>query len=317
VQAANTSSAEVPGIRFPVAFNPLRFGARHYSTDDRYYGYTITAYGADSLEICRTSLAVKIHPDDATRAFFRRVIVPVAGSLTAADGSKFHTSLRLFQPYNTAVPVTGRIVFHPQGAIHSDNDPSINYRLETLPDFNQPGAVQYWDDVVAAIGVSGLGTMDIIPDGDYVPQVDVRVWNDIHGLINGGTVDVYRAADLFRPGQITTMTFPVWTDGGKARMNVGVRTYGPSAVTVMVVTHGTTPRSVVVPGNSFVQIPLTTLLSGIALQDGQQVTLNFIYGSNDYSSSAFGYYTITENSSNDPRVVVKPQIIDLTQPLTY
>jgi hypothetical protein len=254
VQASNVSTANVPGIRFPFPDDPLRFGARHFASGDLYYGYTITAFAPDSSAVCITTFALQIHPDDATREFFHRVVVPVAGSVTAADGSKFHTSLRLFitGPGATA---SGKVVFHPQGLIGT-NDPSIPYNIESLPDFNRQGAVQYWDDVVAAMGASGLGTIDVIPDSGNTPEIDARAWNDIHGLVNG------------------------------------------------------------VPADS-----AGALMDGAPTEDGQQVNLIVSFPPGSFDSAAFVYYTITDNTSNDPRVFVPGKtsdiLIDLTNPVAY
>jgi hypothetical protein len=284
-----------------------RFGTVHFATDDQYFGYNITALTEDDQVLCSTSVAVLIRPSAATKTLFRRAIVPVAGSLTAADGSKFHTSLRLTITGNDGFPSTGRVIFHPQGIPASDSDPSIAYRLETLPDFNQPGATQFWDDVVATIGASGLGSIDVVPDtpdnglDPVVPAIDARVWNDVRGQINGATVQAFRASDLLKPFSFAVRTFSVWTDGGKSRMNVGFRIVGPDYVTVQVLTHGNTRRTITLAPNTLLQMPIADLL-GVPFTDGQQVTLILNFGEQNFKTAAYVYYTITENSTNDPRV---------------
>jgi hypothetical protein len=294
---------------------PLRFETKHFASADSYIGYAISAFADDGTLLCSEKLALKIQADPTIRNLFRRAIVPVAGSLVAADGSKFHTSLRLALP--DRVTASGRIIFHPQGAIHSDNDPSITYRLEPVGD--QMGASQYWDDVVAAMGASGLGTLDIAPDDDRTPEIDARAWNDIHGLINGGTVPALKAADLFRFGAPDNFHFPVWTDNGKSRMNVGFRTVGPSPLRVFISTQGMPANSIIVPGNSFRQFSLASLL-GFIPPDGQPVNI-FLDYVGDFTSSAFVYYTITDNGSNDPRVFLPQKTsdlqIDVSTPIVY
>jgi hypothetical protein len=319
VQASNVSTANVPGIRFPSADNPLRLSTRHFASDDLYYGYTITAYAPDDSAVCATTLALQIHPDDATREFFHRVVVPVAGSVTAADGSKFHTSLRLFIT-GAGSTASGRVFFHPQGTF-GDNDPSIPYSLEALPDISRQGATQYWDDVVAAMGASGIGSLDVIPDSGHAPEIEARVWNDIHGLINSATVPPFKASDLFHLGSGSTYHFSVWTDEGKSRMNIGFRTYGKSAATVHVTSHLVSNYQFVIPPNSFRQIPLAQLVNGAPTEDGQQVDLIVSYPQGSFDSAAFVYYTITDNTTNDPRVFVPNKTsdvsIDLSTPVSY
>jgi hypothetical protein len=293
-------------------FFEIGYTTSHFASEDRYFGYSLTAFAPGGVEVlCATNFAVLIRPDAATKAAFRRAIVPVAGSLTAADGSKFHTSLRLVITGNIGSPLNGRIIFHPQGVPASDNDPSIAYHLEVTPGQGLPGTGQYWDDVVAAMGASGLGSLDIVPEGniaggnDGVPVLEARVWNDIHGTVNGATVPAFRASDLFMPFSRQYRNFTVWTDGGKSRMNVGFRTTGSDPVTVTVLAQGLV-RIIVLPGNSFTQMPIAQLL-GITPQDGQQVQLAFNNDFPNRNSAAYVYYTITENTSNDPRVFL-PQL---------
>jgi hypothetical protein len=181
--------------------------------------------------------------------------------------------------------------------------------------------VQYWDDVVAAMGASGLGTLDVIPDSGNTPEIDARAWNDIHGLVNGATVPAFKAADLFHLGSGSVYHFPVWTDGGKSRMNIGFRTYGPNGAIVHVSSHLVSNYQIFLPPNSFRQIPLAQLMDGAPTEDGQQVNLTVSFPPGSFDSAAFVYYTITDNTSNDPRVFVPGKtsdvLIDLTNPVSY
>jgi len=309
---AAVGSSDGPTIQ---ALPPLRFDTKHFASADSYIGYAITAIGSDGAVFCSTKMALKIQADPAIRNLLRRAIVPVAGSLVAADGSKFHTSLRLALP--DRVKTSGRIIFHPQGAIHSDNDPSIAYQLQPVGD--QPGVSQYWEDVVAAMGASGLGSIDIVPNDERTPEIDARAWNDIHGLINGGTVPVLKASDLFHFGVPFGVHFPVATDNGRSRMSVGVRTVGPSPARLFVSTQGMPQNSLFIPGNSFRQVSLESLL-GFVPPDGQPVSI-FLQYINDFTSSAYVYYTVTDNTSNDPRVFLPQKTsdlqIDVSTPIVY
>src|SRR5258708_32703499 len=96
----------------------------------------------------------------------KKGIIPVVGSTSGANGASFKTSLHI-----AAVPgAHGRIVFHPFGTIARDDDPSIPYsfaeNVHALADFLQ------FDDIGAALGQSGLGTLATIPDtlgGNILP----------------------------------------------------------------------------------------------------------------------------------------------------
>jgi hypothetical protein len=285
--------------------NQTALYGQHFATDDVYYGYVLEALGADLMPICTTQFAVAIRPDAATRSFFRRIIVPVAGSLTTADGTRFHTSLRLTST-DAAQASTGRIIFHPQGQPASDADPSIDYKIEpAIPTLHERASVLYYDDVVAAVGVTGLGSIDIIPDGDIAPGVDARAWNDARGVFNGGAIPVFRAGDLLVPARFNVREITVWTDNGRARMNVGIRTAGPDNATVYVLYKGR--LTFTLPANSSVQMSVDQL-AGQHVPDGDIVQVIVAYPDDAPLRSAnYVYYTTTENTSHDPRIEI-PQV---------
>lgn len=89
-------------------------------------------------------------------------------SVNSAETWDVHGLMTLQNPW--AAAISGRIVFHPTGRSASPDDPGIRYTVE------QDG-IRAWDDVVAAMGAAGLGSIDIDPDqteyGNY-PLPDVR-----------------------------------------------------------------------------------------------------------------------------------------------
>ena len=97
-------------------------------------------------------------------ASFRRS--PRAG----AGGSFFKTSVQLFNPLG--FPLTARLVFHPVGAQGAVTDPSLDVAIEPLQ-------TESFEDVVAAMGIGGLGTLDImLPSPSNSPVVVARVYDD-------------------------------------------------------------------------------------------------------------------------------------------
>lgn len=271
----------------------------HFAADDAYFGYNIIALDGNDAVVCSTNFAVLVHPDATTKSIFHRLIVPVAGSAVTADGSKFHTSLRLTTRNNTTL--TGRVVFHPQGAI-SENDPAIPYRLEGT--FNSlHSSSQSWDDVVATIGASGIGSLDIVPDDPDVtaPEVEARAWNDKSGYRNGGRIPVLPSSQLLAPSDDFIRHFVVANEEGKYRTSVGFRTYGLKTVAVRVYVDGHMLNEFVIPPNTHRQMTLEQLANG-PVADGSLVTLTPLYPNNRFDSSLYIYYTLTDNSSNDPSV---------------
>ena len=112
------------------------------------------------------SLALVAAPIDAA---VLRGIIPVSGSTEGAFGSNFRTSLQLSN--RTDRRQIGRLVFHPAGASASDADPSMPYALE-------PHQTIGYEDVVAAIGATGLGSIDLVVEEGGVPVVVTRAFDD-------------------------------------------------------------------------------------------------------------------------------------------
>jgi len=88
---------------------------------------------------------------------------------------------------------------------------------------------------------------------------------------------------------------------------------------VFISTQGMPQNSLLIPGNSLRQFSLESVL-GFIPPDGQPVQINLQY-INDFTSSAYVYYTITDNSSNDPRVFLPQKTsdlqIDVSKPIVY
>src|ERR1043166_2743476 len=129
-----------------------------------------------SLAVLAAALSV------TAQSLTERAVIPIVGSIRAADGSQFRTSLRLsVLPFDDGKTISGRIIFHPQGQPISDNNPSLTYSLTGHPRLVQE---VFWDDVVAAMGQSGIGTMDIVPDAasnGIIPAIEARDVNDKEG----------------------------------------------------------------------------------------------------------------------------------------
>src|SRR5262245_61925366 len=87
----------------------------------------------------------------------KKGIIPLVGSTAGLNGASFKTSLRI----EAISDAYGKIVFHPLGQVARDDDPSIPYSfphvVSPITDYIQ------FDDIVAAMGQSGLGSLDIIP----------------------------------------------------------------------------------------------------------------------------------------------------------
>jgi uncharacterized protein YaiE (UPF0345 family) len=256
--------------------------------------YIITAeitsgtQAVESMDACLATLDVTLEPDAEFRRLTRRSVIPIAGSTTGAFGGKFRTALEL----RGVGTMRGRVVFHPANRPASDDDPSLPYSFNASP-------VLSWEDVVASMGQSGIGSIDIIPDegtADVVPQVVARLYNDT----TLGTFGTQVAAVLpyaYLDGRSLEVPIP----DTRFRVNIGIRTF--TTTKVKVVTYGADGR---LDGFRDVTFPAGwTMMTSAAdltretLTPGASVTLLV-------SGSAIAFYTVTENQTNDPTVVVAP-----------
>jgi len=235
---------------------------------------------------CRGAVELALKPDPQFRRMTRKVVVPIVGSVVGATGAKFRTSLRIT---SNAGQQRGRIVFHPAGQA-SDSDPSIRYAFDRI---RQSFA---WDDIVQTIGATGVGSLDIIPDDDSepaAPTVLARHYTDAPNGTFGSFEPAVQPFDFLTPSSFN-LTPP---DPG-FRLNLGFRTLTETTVSAVifdVTGHLRDLRSIAFPADYFALIPASQLVGDIA--PGETFTLSF-------GGSVIPFYTLTENGTNDPAVVI-------------
>src|SRR6187200_751529 len=78
-------------------------------------------------------------------------VVPVVGSTPGNFGSFFRTELQFRNGGGS--DLTGRFVFHPNGRAAQAGDPSMPFTLDSDQTVS-------WSDVVDAMGITGLGSLD-------------------------------------------------------------------------------------------------------------------------------------------------------------
>lgn len=219
-----------------------------------------------------------------------RAILPVAGSAEGAFGSQFKTELQLNN--RSTVEVRGTMVFHPIGQSASAGDPRLAYTLA-------PHQTLEYEDVVAALGTSGLGSIDFEVIEGGVPAVVARAFDDKgENGTTGTNIDLVDPREAFTVGQSTALVLPA--DRERFRFNIGVRTleggarlgvriFGPDGVQ-----RGTATELNFAP-NFFTQQPAETLI-GTTLLANESVAFEILAG------SVVLYGTTTDNATNDPNV---------------
>ncbi len=248
----------------------------------------------------------------------KKGIIPLVGSTAGLNGASFKTSLRI----NAVSDAHGRIVFHPLGQIARDDDPSIPYSFPT----NVHVATDYlqFDDVVAAMGQSGLGTLDIVPDsltgGNWLPPVHARIYNDTPNGTFGTDVPMVLPRDYFfnmystadaraglvqSSGRTTVPPLPAIY-----RRNVGFRTLSPVGLVAVILRKSGKQETYVVgtfPGEYSTLMPVEQFVKTFI---GEKVTIGPDDGLllNTQDGAAIVYYTYTDNRTNDPSIVVSPAV---------
>jgi hypothetical protein len=148
-------------------------------------------------------------------------ILPAVASAAGAGGSYFRTSVQLFNQYPSTL--SGRLVFHRAGETASTDDPGMNISIPS-------GETLSFPDVLEAMGLSGLGTLDIhMPIASTSPLIVARVFNDAgeHGT-SGFTQDVISPNEGGTLGRVLTagdsgfLILP--QDTAAYRFNLGIRT---------------------------------------------------------------------------------------------
>jgi hypothetical protein len=222
-------------------------------------------------------------------------IIPAVGSAPGGFGSFFKTSLQLSNP--SSVTSNVRVVFHAFGQSGGAGDPSRNF---TLPPFTTSSH----DDIVAEMGITGLGSMDVTTTNGVPPAVTARVYNDTGAGTSGFYEDAVVPTDALRTNDVASFTLP--NDNANFRVNVGVRSLGSVQFSVNYYEGnggsqlgGTIFKSY--PANYFEQVPLSSFLNDQAIVPNAVLVFRIISG------DAIIYASTTDNRTNDTSAsVLKP-----------
>jgi hypothetical protein len=219
-----------------------------------------------------------------------RIVIPVVGSTRGLNNASFKTSLRLGPAQSLA---NGKIIFHPAGSAGGDNDPSIPYRMER-------GQTLQFDDVVAAIGQSGIGSLDVVPTNLFtlgdpgVLPVEVRLFNEAAEGTYGAFEAPVLPADAFKP-----IDWNVYVPSSRFRVNIGIRTLTNAHVEYFhIAADGVITEKIVDYPPDWVFLDAADHFFGKAMTLGDTIVIK-ISGDNVI---AIPFHTFTDNSTNDPAI---------------
>ena len=216
-------------------------------------------------------------------------ILPAAGAAPGATAF-FRTSLQMLNA--TTNTITGNLVFRKQLQPGSITDPSLAFSLS-------PGQSISYPDVVASMGSSGVGSLDIFTNNGDAPIITARVFSDggaagtsgfsEESLPPGAALDFFSRGILLIPPDLTNF-----------RMNVGVRTLDPGA-TLTVSTYdsaGNVKGTRTLPAygpNVFDQLPVSTFTGVSSVPPGGYILVSF----NVFGGRAFLYSSVIDNRTSD------------------
>jgi streptogramin lyase len=223
------------------------------------------------------------------------LILPVVGSTAGVGGSFFRTSVQLHNSGTT--PSVGGIVFHPSGVAGSVQDRVLTFSLA-------PGETQTIPDLLPAMGLSGLGSADVIltlGSAGNVPVVSARVFNDAGAAgTTGFALNALLAEDALHAGHRGVLFVPA--DLTAFRLNLGVRTLNEDVALTLTVRNAEGAVAAVVPkffpAVYHEQRSAEAFLNGLALPAGGSITVLV------ESGGAILYGATVDNRTGDPSLQI-------------
>lgn len=210
------------------------------------------------------------------------LIVPGVGSTAGGGGAAFRTELQLANPSDSAI--AGWLVLRP----------AVIARRYEIP----PRGTLSFSDIVAEMGASGLGSLDILADGVTLPVVVARAYDDQPEGTTGLGVPAVTPAELLTREGGGTLIVP--RDLARYRFNIGLRTVGETEMTIVVRDAAGTERHARIAAfseNHFEQLAAETF-AGTALQPSDSIEIIV------ESGSAVVYGTTVDNGTNDSSIQV-------------
>lgn len=262
------------------------------ATQETRYFYRVLAHnGSAGCNIAGAFSAVAVVlvkplPPSQTR------IIPVAGSTAGSFGSFFRTAVQLHNP--GATPITGHFVYHPQGTSETGTDVTLNYALSAR-------ATVSYADILNAMGVQGLGTVELVTDTGGLPRVVTRIYNDGGERGTAGmTLPLIRAEEALTAGKTGLLIAPI--DAAGARFNLGFRTLNAETEFTLKLINaaGSVLKTVsmTVAPNYFVQRTAADVL-GTSLGNSDVVEIAVVRG------SLIVYGSTTDNITQDTSIQIE------------
>jgi hypothetical protein len=217
----------------------------------------------------------------------RVATLPVAGSVAGNFGSFFRTSLTLANP--STDEIRGKLLFRPAGKAGSDTDPSLDFVIPSNGTLN-------YADVIASLGQTGLGSLDILTTASATPLASARVFNDAG---SAGTSGLAEEAVPAAPNYLSVASVLIPEDLTNYRLNIGIRTITAADLNVTVYDKAGLSQGFLVksyPADFFEQVSASSFINGGTLPAGGRIVVSA------FQKEFIVYGAVTDNRTNDPSV---------------
>lgn len=216
-------------------------------------------------------------------------VLPVGGAVQGVTAF-FRTAVQIVNEGNETI--TGKFVFHKAGQSAAPTDPSLPISIAAGRSTSIP-------DIVAAMGVSGLGSIDVMTDRGAVPIVTARVFSDGGSAgTSGFTEEALKPTAALGPLDNGVLQMP--SDLTNFRMNIGIRTLSDGAVLDVswAGSNGALQGATTLTyGPNFFEQKTANQFTGAATLDPD----GWIY-IHVQSGDAFIYETVTDNRTSDSAI---------------
>jgi plastocyanin len=235
------------------------------------FSFSVTATDSSSAHCTGTQAFSILVADDSPAG--DAVVIPGVGSLPGQGGALFRTQLQLTN--GTTQAIAGKIVFHTGGVSGGSGDPSLNYTLGSWQSIN-------FDDILPAMGLSGLGSVDLVPTSGSAPASNARIYNDGGAAgTTGFSEPSFRAEDASQAGDKAVLILP--SDAVNYRFNLGVRSLSAGVTAIFTVWDASGALLATVPktfGPNFFQLQAGPAFLGLpSFPNGGSLGIQFTQGS--------------------------------------
>lgn len=302
IEESSNNFATVQAYDLATEFDAPSFAVTRRTTSPQTIAFRVHAFDPNdngSIVNC-TSHPVSLvftADSDLVRAV-KRAVIPIVGKVEGVNGAQFSTSMKLLA---TADNMKGNLILRELGSAGTEFDATIPY------DLAKAGDVLELDDLMATFGRTGLGSVDIVPEGNEIPQALTHVFNTTAKGETFGTFEQqvvpWNFYDATTEGR-TLLVMPAET----FRVNLGVRSLEDATLEFTVL-----DKNKLALGTKEIHLRTDELqfaaakeILGFDLKQGDVIQVAI------KSGDAIPFYTFTENTTNDPSLFVfQPKGIDV------